>query len=113
LDLMRAQGHGNPRPLSPEQVHEMQPGLSRDLIGGIFLPEARHVSPENFTSVLVKHLEQLGVEFRTGSMVKGFDIVGGKVAGVKTETGPVVGNQYVVAAGAWSGQLLRHLGIDI
>ncbi|MFN3359216.1 MAG: NAD(P)/FAD-dependent oxidoreductase, partial [Pseudomonas sp.] len=43
--------------------------------------------------------------------VNGFILDDGNVVGVKTTEGPVLGDHVVLAAGAWSGELLGSLGL--
>jgi len=45
--------------------------------------------------------------------VTGFVLDGGNVVGVDTAQGPILGDQVVLAAGAWSGELLGTLGLGL
>ncbi len=53
------------------------------------------------------------VTIREQCDVSGFVLGGGRVVGVKTATGHVLGDHVVLAAGAWSGQLLGTLGLGL
>lgn len=66
-----------------------------------------------FTNALAALCRQMGVEFRYGTAIGGILTDGGRVTGVATPQGTVVGDAYVVAMGSYSPLLLRRIGIDL
>ena len=57
--------------------------------------------------------ERLGVEIRCGEMATGFDLRGDRVDAVRTTSGPIAPAAVIVAAGLWSPELSKQLGLRI
>ncbi|WP_416139425.1 glycine oxidase ThiO [Halomonas sp. HK25] len=53
------------------------------------------------------------VTLREGGEVTGFEVAGGRVLAVQTDTGPIVGGQVIVCGGAWAAGLLEKVGISL
>ena len=51
-----------------------------------------------------------GAEIRTGCIVEGIETAGGAVTGLRSEAGEVRAGTVLIAAGAWTGPMLRRLG---
>ena len=54
-----------------------------------------------------------GVEFKTGTIVTGFVTSGRKISSIITTNGEYTPNQVVLAAGAWSPVIARHLKLRL
>ena len=54
-----------------------------------------------------------GVTIHEQCAVEGFIREGDQVVGVNTSAGEIRGDHVVLAAGAWSGELLGSLGLDL
>ena len=108
----RAQGQPV-EPLTREEALARQPGLSPDILGALYLPDIAQVRNPRMTAALHEAAAKRGVEIRTDLPVTGFLRVPGRVNGVKTPRGDVYAGTTVLAAGAWSGDLLRLLGLDL
>lgn len=78
--------------------------------GGLFFPGDAHLRPDQFTAVLHRYLEQQGVRFLPQTPVTGLKRQGRQVTGVQTPAGPLLADLVVVAAGAWSVELVRAVG---
>jgi D-amino-acid dehydrogenase len=99
-----------------------EPALSRvneKLVGGLRLPKDQTGDCQLFTSNLAHEARQLGVQFRQGVSIKQITKRLGKITGVvieEEEDGKedfLQADQYVVALGSYSRQLMRALQIDI
>lgn len=102
--------------LDVEGCIAVEPGLHhvRDKIrGGLRLPLDETGDCLKFTQNLATISTQKGVEFRHGVEVRSLQTSHGRITGVETNQGLVVGDHYVMALGSYSPQLLRPLGIDI
>jgi glycine/D-amino acid oxidase-like deaminating enzyme len=55
---------------------------------------------------------ELGAEYLPAEALA-ITVVGGRVIGVMTATGPISAGQVLAAAGAWTSDLLRPLGVDL
>jgi D-amino-acid dehydrogenase len=67
-----------------------------------------------FTQQLARWLvENRGVELLLDTSIRRIDTDGGALAGVETDQGTLPADAVVVCMGAWSGHLLRPLGIKV
>ena len=93
-----------------------EPGLSaaRDrFVGGLRLPGDETGDCHLFTCQLAAHLPAMGVELRYSSHIFGLEIGEGRVDGVRTDTGLIRGDAYVVALGSHSPSILRPAGLSL
>jgi glycine oxidase len=96
-----------------ETPGELEPVLAPDLRGGALLPDAAQVRAKRIAPALAQAAAGLGVEFRPHSDAVGFLRVPGRVTGVKTSRGDVRAGETVVAAGAWSAELLATIDVHV
>jgi D-amino-acid dehydrogenase len=113
LELTRPYGFGQSRALRGDEARDLEPGLSREIVGGILLEQERHLRPETLTAGLVQRLSALGVDIRTGVAVTGLTRRGAALAGVETSGGFLEGETVLIAAGVWSGSLARWAGLRL
>ena len=98
--------------LEPEELRQLEPALSRDLVKGVYYPGVAHVT-DNFRLVreLAGALERHGGTILRAE-ARGFELGEGGVRAVLTDRGREPCDAVVVAAGAWSRPLARRLGSD-
>jgi D-amino-acid dehydrogenase len=89
-------------------VRELEPALSDTVVGGYWLPQERSVRPDTLVRGLRAALEQRDVEIQDVE-VSGIETSGGRVTAVFAGGKRQAASQVVVAAGAWTGRLLRPL----
>ena len=99
--------------LSQDDVHDLEPALSPEVIGGIYYPRDGHIDPARFVIGLVKKVEDLGAQVWTKTEVIKFETSQGRIANVHTTRGVFHPRQVVLAAGAWSPDLARSLKLRI
>ncbi len=99
--------------LSREETHARQEGLAPSVRGALLLPDIAQVRNNRMAPALAEAARKRGVEFRTETPVTGFLRVPGRVNGVKTARGDLFAGTTVLAAGSWSGELLRPLGLAL
>ncbi|MDB9302884.1 glycine oxidase ThiO [Nodularia spumigena CS-591/12] len=92
--------------LDQTAIHQYQPGLGSEVVGGWWYPEDGQVDNRALINVLRTAAESLGVEFKDGIKVEAFLQQQGEVQGVQTNTGVIRAAHYVLATGAWSNELL-------
>ncbi|MEM6754069.1 MAG: glycine oxidase ThiO [Cyanobacteria bacterium P01_C01_bin.38] len=100
--------HSSPSPknwLDKQTIHQYQPGLSEEVIGGWWYPEDGQVDNRALFQTLLNAAENLGVEIQEGIRVKGIIQQQGVVKGVQTDAGTLHASKYVLATGAWSNEL--------
>ncbi|BBD57798.1 thiazole synthase [Nostoc sp. HK-01] len=92
--------------LDQAAIHQYQPGLGNDVVGGWWYPEDAQVDNRALAQALWTAAKSLGVEIQENITVEGLIQQQGQVIGVQTNTGVIRASHYVLAAGAWSNQLL-------
>ena len=91
--------------LDRETTRLYEPGLSDRVAGSWWYPEDGQVDNRCLMRSLLQAARTLGVEIKEGVTVKAIQQKQGKVNGVLTDVGWLEAEQYVLAAGSWSGQL--------
>ncbi len=92
--------------LDRQAIHLYQPGLSDRVVGGWWYPEDGQVDNRCLMRSLLQAAQTLGVEIKEGVAVKAIQQKQGRVNGVLTDIGQLEAEEYVLAAGSWSSQLL-------
>ena len=110
-DLRRASG-ATVEYLSAAELHRLEPALSKDYSAAILVPgQARALSPGRIGAVLAAKLRDLGGQIVQADVRalrrEGEDWV------VETSIGAMQAPSVVVAAGAWSRELLEPLGLKL
>jgi glycine oxidase len=103
----------NVKLLVHSEITEIEPALTTEFDQAIWMPDVAQVRNPRFAAALRQDLENRGVDIRSQQTVTGFNIVGNKVTGVKTDQGLLHAGQTIVAAGAWSGELLKQTGFSL
>ncbi|PUA16943.1 FAD-binding oxidoreductase [Glaciimonas sp. PCH181] len=111
-DLKRAYGLETCE-IGGAEIRKMEPAVSNQYDCGYFLPDQGWVAePFLYASAIAAALRQQGVEFVRDKVVNMAPAGNGEWT-VDTGSGSHSARHVVVAAGAWSAQLLRLLGIKI
>jgi glycine oxidase ThiO len=92
--------------LDRDAIHQFQPGLGSDVIGGWWYPEDAQVDNRALAQALWAAAQQVGVDIREGVTVEAIEQQQRQVIGVQTSAGLICAQHYVLATGAWSNQLL-------
>ncbi|MGC1218432.1 MAG: glycine oxidase ThiO [Phormidesmis sp.] len=92
--------------LSAATLHGYQSGLSPNITGGYFYPEDAQVDNRALMRTLRAAAQDAGIEIQTGVSVQGFIQKQGRVIGLRTTAGEKTAGHYILATGAWSGELL-------
>ncbi len=98
--------------LTPEEVHRLEPGFSRDVKGGILLEEVGMLDSYRYALALAQAAEHYGAEIIHGEAV-GLESTANRVTGVRLKSGTIACDAVVVALGPWSGHVSSWLGLDI
>ncbi len=84
----------------------IQTGLGHEVIGGWWFPEDGQVNNRVMAAVMHTALEGLGVTVHEGVTVEQIQHNNHQVTGVQTSEGIYGAAHYVLASGAWAGELL-------
>jgi D-amino-acid dehydrogenase len=111
--VIRRSGY-HPEVVDGEELQRREPEFGNEVIGGVHYPEARTLDPYRFLTGVVARSKDRGVEVREGVCVASVAIEGGRVTGVRTESGDFIAVDYVVlATGPFSLELSRRLGVRL
>jgi len=99
--------------LTRDEAAAVIPGNAFDCYGAIFTESDGQAEPRKATAALARAAEGRGAEFRTNCAVFEVETTAGSVSGVATERGTIRAPVVVCAAGAWSGRMLRSLGLKL
>lgn len=96
------------------EVHARVPALGAGFARAIHMPGVANVrNPRLVKALRAALLAMPKVQLREQCAVSGFIQEGGRIRGVTTADGEIRAERVVLAAGAWSGELLKSLGIDL
>lgn len=80
----------------------------------LWMPEVSSVRNPRLGQALARSLAlNPRVTLTSGCPISGFEVTGARVDGVRTPAGVQRAERVLIAAGAWSGELLSPLGVDL
>jgi D-amino-acid dehydrogenase len=94
-------------------AHAAEPTLKPGVVGALHCPEDALLVPDRFVKGLARVAGTLGVRVATGSEVIGFRTAGSRITGVETTRGALETDTVVLAAGSWSPEIGRALGLRV
>ena len=101
------------RVLDARETAALEPGVKLDVAGAIYFPHDVHLTPRRFTATLTRLLRDAGVSLRFDTPVTGWRTANGKIAAVRTPTGEFEADEFVLAGGSWSPEMLGGLGVQL
>jgi glycine oxidase len=103
--------------LEPRDLGQQEPLLGgvagRLLAGGLWLPDEGQVRSPRLVQALAIGATRHGARLMEGTWAADLEIVGGRATGVMTPSGVVRGDTIVLAAGIWSADLARTIGLTL
>ncbi len=111
-DLQKLGFEGDVDALTPEEARAIEPALSDDVRYAIRTTIDRYVQPQSLMAGIAERLREEGHDLREGVDVRGLRPVDGGWQ-VDTDDGQVAADRVLVATGAYSGPLLKPLGLDV
>lgn len=99
--------------LGPEEIRQLEPSTRIEALGGVSYPEDAHLIPGRFVRGLAERAVQQGVQVLPFTEVLDFETSNGRINKVKTSKADFVAGLVVLAAGAWSPAIARHLGMRL
>ncbi|MHA6495303.1 glycine oxidase ThiO [Pseudomonas borbori] len=95
-------------------VHQAVPALARGFERAVQMADVANVRNPRLVKALRAALQQMpNVTLHEQCAVTGFIRDGERVVGVRTAEGDMRADRVVVAAGAWSGELMKTLGLEL
>jgi len=99
--------------LTGKQVQDLEPDARVTVRGAVYYPGDAHIYPNQLIQALVAQLRQMGVTLLENQHVRDFSVQHGSLREVVTTAGAYSFDQVVIAAGAWSPDLLHKLGLSL
>lgn len=97
--------------LDASELRDLEPALVGDFAGGVFCERQRCVAPETLVRSLVEACTAAGVVIRHGQTVDGMRASAGTWRAARLSDGTEVeGDAVVIATGATTDRIVRHLG---
>ena len=96
--------------LDGDGVHELEPQLREDAVGGLYFPDDHRVDPPALAAALLAAAQRHGARVLFGTELCRLELQDKRIRAVLADedagTTPAVFDFAVVAAGAWTGELL-------
>lgn len=108
-DLLASEFHLPAEKLVGPALTEREPALRPGLAGGWFYADDAHLRPDRLMSELRRLLESRGAVIREQCAFEGFVGEGDSRRAARCGGTEIAADEFVVATGAWSAQLEKHL----
>lgn len=100
--------------LTGQQVQDLEPDARVTVRGAVYYPGDAHIYPNQLIPALVTRLQQLGVTLLENQQVTDLEVNSGVVSQLRTAGGASYSfDELVLAAGAWSPELMHKLGLSL
>ena len=103
----------NFRLVEGDKIRELEPSLGKDVVVGVEESDSAVINPFKLSYGFAYAARKLGAEFLLSTEVKEIEINKGTIASVVTDKGRIKANFVVNAAGAWSPEIGKMLGLTI
>ena len=101
------------RVLDSREVAAADPGVTMDVAGAVHFLQDCHLDPARFLDGLRRRVVAAGGRITSGVTVTLLERSGGRVTAVSGNGQRFSGSAFVIAAGSWSAELLRPLGLRL
>jgi glycine oxidase len=108
----RAEGIAYER-LAPGDTARVEPALNPELRAVYYLPDRAQVRNPRLLRALIAAVSRRGGRLKPWHCVEGYALHGRRLSAVRTSAGEIPCGVVVMAAGAWSGPLLQHIGVRV
>jgi D-amino-acid dehydrogenase len=95
--------------VSPARAADLDPDIGMEITGAVFYPLDCHLDPRLLMRKLTELVAATGVNVRWSTQVESWRSEGGRVTAAVTSQGDLAADEFVVAAGSWSAEVLRTL----
>lgn len=99
--------------LSEEQVKELEPDIKLDIVGATLYRCDSHTTPHEFMSNLKNYLGKQGVNIIKKEKVIDLKLKEDRIVNISTDRQTIEADEFVLAAGSWTGMISKKLGINI
>jgi D-amino-acid dehydrogenase len=99
--------------LNPKEIENIEPNIKINAIGAVHYLCDGHTTPIDFMPKMIRYLKKSGVDIRKNEKVIDFSITRGNITKIKTDKADHDLDEVVFAAGSWSPELSKKLGLKL
>ncbi|MEQ9607130.1 MAG: FAD-dependent oxidoreductase, partial [Kiloniellaceae bacterium] len=100
--------------ISAREAYELFPLIDpTGVLGAAFIPTDGQVDPASLCQAIAAGARRQGVKIVQGTQVMDATVVDGRITAVQTDNGVYAGETVVLAAGMWSRELGKKLGVNV
>ncbi|MEZ6127271.1 MAG: FAD-dependent oxidoreductase [Planctomycetaceae bacterium] len=100
-------------PIDGSTLHTMEPALKPGLAGAWHYLNDAHLRPDRLMSEMQRKLLEAGVDIVSGHEMTGFVTNSGSATAIRTRSGEISADEFVIATGPLTPMLNRNLGCRI
>jgi glycine/D-amino acid oxidase-like deaminating enzyme len=101
------------RLLDGDEARDLVPLLPPTVVGATFCPLDAQIESTRYVRAFAGAAERCGATILEGTAVRRIVVEGGRVVGVDTDAGRIWSGSVVIAAGGWSPDLARDVGLEL
>jgi D-amino-acid dehydrogenase len=99
--------------VSSTRAADIDPGITMDITGAVFYPLDAHLDPRLLMRKLTELVIASGVTIHWSTRLDAWRTGGGQITAAATSQGELSADEFVLAAGAWSADVVRALGCKL
>ena len=99
--------------LSQAETEKMDPNVKYDTVGSVYFGCDGWMTPQLFMKDFKERLIQAGIDIQYNTELQTIQHNGSKIESIETKYSELQADDYVIAAGAWSPQIMKQLKVDI
>ena len=99
--------------LDQKALRALEPTVQPQMTGGAYYRQDAHMNPGAFVREARAFLSTNGVDCKENITVSGFSTEAGRVSEVLTSQGDFTADEVILAAGSWSPQIGKKLGVKL
>lgn len=99
--------------LDAPAVTRLDPGVDLAICGAVHYPKDCHLRPDLYGATLQRRAAAGGARLLWDTAVEGWQLDRGRLTAVRTSTGLVHGDTFVLCGGVWSDTIVRPLGLRV
>lgn len=99
--------------LSADEVRRRDPGVDYDIRGAVLMTRDAHLDPRRLMAALTADITRRGGRIVWDADVTDWRAEGGRLRAAVTPRGEFAGDEFVLAAGAWSPEAADRLGLRL
>jgi sarcosine oxidase, subunit beta len=113
VDTQHKMGFADVQLIDRKEALALVPGLNNRVVAGSYSPDDGQADPVLTTRAFAKAAQQHGSIYWPGIYASSLFIQNDHIVGAKTERGEVKAEHLILAAGAWSDELAKTVGLRL